>query len=121
MKETGLCAWCGAEYIKTRSDKMTCSKRCSTGWSNRSELVVIRRIKRIEKEKKIRDEVKSLLMEFKRKAWYIDHADIFKLINTYDKVFPDKSLPKRKPELIFIKMTGELIDYLKLSNLNDMG
>jgi DNA-directed RNA polymerase subunit RPC12/RpoP len=120
MKQLFKCLNCGTEFIKSRKDKMCCSKYCSVRFYykiNKKEIldkVNNDAISRFIKENKSNKEiVEDLLQDFKRKSWYVDSTDIFRLIDVYDRVFPEKFLPNKEPQLIFIKMVAELHDWLK--------
>lgn len=112
--KTADCVVCGKLYIKTRKDKLTCGKSCSTRyatlkWKTKETLNAN------EIFDSFNDKVEEFLYECKRKCYYFDAVDIFKLVDLHDKIHPSKWLPDSNSdrEDYYQEMLIDLINFVK--------
>jgi hypothetical protein len=104
------CLNCGSVFIKTRVDKVACSRNCSSVISAKRRT---RGRKRRANVDIIKMDLKKLFEGMKRKSLYVDLSDIFMAIDLYDRIFPNKKMPE-SVEAIFQKV----IDwYIKTNNI----
>jgi len=94
------CDWCDAEFLRTRFDKKTCSKKCSAAFSyskhskNYKSNKQKKEIKAVEvkikfyKDQAIYDEVNQFIFQMKSQHFIADAIDVFRLVDLFDKVFP---------------------------------
>ena len=93
------CASCDAEFLKNRTDRIACSRKCSAKLSYRKTRKALKQKKDKVKIKshynqKIYDEVTVFIFKIKRQSFRADAIDIFRLLDLFDKVFPlIKSVP----------------------------
>ena len=94
------CAWCGEDYLQTRFDKKTCSKKCSCNFSyskrpksyqiNRNKKKIKSTHKKIETDLDMRTylDVKEFIFKMKSQHFKADAIDVFRLVDIFDRVFP---------------------------------
>lgn len=94
------CGWCGEDYIQTRFDKKTCSKKCSAALSHAKHSVGYKRNREKQKAKAVQEkiklncelqtyiDVKEFIFKMKSQHFTADAIDVFRLIDLFDRVFP---------------------------------
>lgn len=111
---TKECVVCKTLFIKTRKDRICCSSDCSKRYS-----YTVFRTKETLKPQEVfggfNNRVEEFLIECKRKRFYFDMIDIFKLVDLHDKIYPSKWLPDSNSdrEKYFEEMLNDLINFVK--------
>jgi len=113
-KETiGECIWCSKPFIKMRKDKVYCSPTCSTLYNNQKRRGT-ERIKSDTNFLKNLNQTKEFLKEMKRKRYYFDMIDIFKLVHYHAIFYPNKFYAdKDSKETIFRDMLLDIMKKIK--------
>jgi hypothetical protein len=105
-----ICAVCDDYFEAKRSDTKCCSKKCShrrhyfikMGFENRieaenymvkkKELTKLKKVTRIGATKaEILEELEIYLKRLKAKLYYVDAIEVYRLIDIYDKVYPERT------------------------------
>lgn len=118
------CKNCELEFIPTRFDKFSCSKKCSSAYSykkNATKFIKKRnaksgtkpRQKKVDyKEFEAYLEVKQFIFKMKRQSYMAGFVDIFRLVDIYDKAFPKiQQIPQmnnieRSVNMMFFKLVN---------------
>jgi hypothetical protein len=105
------CIYCGSEFLKTRIDRIYCSKYCGLLYNNEKRKGTSVKIK--VKEDYIH-EIEKFVIEIKEKRFWADMIDIFKLIHYHAIKFPHKVYDDAifNKEQIFNMMYKDLVDYI---------
>jgi hypothetical protein len=114
--EIHLCPICGNEYIKNRVDRETCSKSCSSlMWQRKNkDIKKSYNRKKEEVDKNTLSDILALLLDLKRKSFYINEIDIFKIISLWDVIYPNRELNKNTPHAaLYERMITDLMLYYK--------
>lgn len=94
------CKNCDVEFIVTRFDKWSCSKKCSAAQSYQKNKVAIVKRRRAKSGAKPRPkkadykefeaylEVKQFIFKMKRQSYMAGYIDILRLVDVFDKAFP---------------------------------
>jgi hypothetical protein len=97
------CKRCGVSFVKTRRDKMTCSTKCSNLYSQKMGRMGLTKPKprgvRVRKSNpdlvQVYKDVEEFVLYMKGKNFKANEIDLFRLVDVYDKVYPDlMGLPK---------------------------
>lgn len=118
------CAWCDGDYLRTRFDKKTCSKKCSAAFSHSKHCPAY---KRTQEKKKILEGVQKLkavqvqelfldvqgfIFQMRDQHFICDAIDLLRLVSLFDRVYPStqrvpsQTSGERASNIMFFKIVN---------------
>lgn len=94
-----ICKKCGTPFLKTRKDKLTCSRVCSALYSQKMSRMGLTKPKPRRSKNpdllKVYKDVEEFVLYMKSKNYKANEIDLFRLVDVYDKIYPSLlGLPK---------------------------
>jgi hypothetical protein len=115
--EISNCLVCNAEFRKTRRDKLTCGRACA------NRITYLRKTNRLKENyvnfdkpivNNISKEIEPYLLDWKRRRFMLNETDLFRAIDLWDRIFPNKFLSDGiEREELFEGIITDLILYYK--------
>jgi hypothetical protein len=111
------CVVCGAEFRKTRKDKTTCGRSCSNKLhylKKTGALAETYKTSNVVGKVDIANEIEPYLLDWKRRRFFLNEMDLFRVIDLWDKLYPSKFISENidKTEM-FEGMIMDLIFHYK--------
>ena len=111
------CVICGNEFRKQRKDKITCSRPCANRHWYLKKLGVIRETRVTQTTligEEMAKEIEPYLLNWKRRRFMLNEIDLFKAIDLWDKIRPNKYIPDVVDrEQLFEEIITDLILHYK--------
>jgi hypothetical protein len=106
IKPIAECIICGTKFLKTRRDRVRCSATCIIPEESRKYRIKIRNKKR----DKLLSISKNYCDDIKRRGYYLNEADIFRLIDIHDRIWPGRTINDSvRKDLLYEQLLTEVI------------
>ena len=110
------CEYCSKDFMRTRSDRVVCSKECWYFYNKKRKGNIG---SGIETESDYLILLRDHLIDFKRRRFMLNEVDLFRVINLWDYIYPSRIMYEMDSnEEVFEAMLLDLMDYYKKNKIH---